>query len=131
VATLTFAREVLGLPAPDVFFRNGHADDRNPIGAEYIIMNKMGGVELVDGWHEIQKGQLAGCFKDLLAVENNSRAFDTQADIALCREVTVRDFMQPNVEIIDLPTGVSLEAVLSKSATNHSEEAKLVVCLHH
>ncbi|KIJ89960.1 hypothetical protein K443DRAFT_117297, partial [Laccaria amethystina LaAM-08-1] len=48
VATLTFAREVLGLPAPDVFFRNGHADDRNPIGAEYIIMNKMGGVELVD-----------------------------------------------------------------------------------
>ena len=30
----------------------------------------MGGVGLVDRWHEIQKGQVTACFKDLLAVEN-------------------------------------------------------------
>lgn len=30
----------------------------------------MGGVELIDRWHEIHKGQVTACFKDLLAVEN-------------------------------------------------------------
>ncbi|KIJ90184.1 hypothetical protein K443DRAFT_15446 [Laccaria amethystina LaAM-08-1] len=39
--------------------------------------------------------------------------------------------MQPNVEIIDLPTGVSLEALLLKpSASTHSEGTKLAVCFH-
>ncbi|KIJ89885.1 hypothetical protein K443DRAFT_664556 [Laccaria amethystina LaAM-08-1] len=39
--------------------------------------------------------------------------------------------MQPDVEIIDLPTGVSLEAILLKPpASTHSEGTKLAVCLH-
>ena len=37
-------------------------------------------------------------------------ALDTQAAIALRREVTVPDFMKPDVETIDIPTSVSLEA---------------------
>ena len=54
-----------------------------------------------------------------------------QTAIALRREVTVPDFMQPNVDIIDLPTGVSLEANLMKPpATTHSEGTKLAICLH-
>ena len=54
-----------------------------------------------------------------------------QTAIALRREVTVPDFMQRNVDIIDLPTGVSLEAILLKPpATTHSEGTKLAICLH-
>ena len=34
------------------------------------MMEKMGGVELVNRPHEIQKGQVMACFKDLLAIEN-------------------------------------------------------------
>ena len=30
----------------------------------------MGDVGLVGRWHEIQKGQVTACFKDMLAVEN-------------------------------------------------------------
>ena len=49
----------------------------------------------------------------------------------LGREVTLSDFMQPNVDIIDLPTGVSLEAILLKPpATTHLEGTKLAICLH-
>lgn len=48
-----------------------------------------------------------------------------------CAEVTVLDFIQPNVEIIDLPIGVSLEAILPKAPiTTHSEGTKVAVCLH-
>ena len=54
-----------------------------------------------------------------------------QTPIALRREVTVPDFMQSNVDIIDLPTGVSLETILLKPpTTTHSEGTKLAVCLH-
>lgn len=61
----------------------------------------------------------------------DSQAFDTQAATALRREVTGPDFMRPNVEVIDLPTGVSLEAILLKPpATTHSEGTKLAICLH-
>ena len=35
----------------------------NPIGNAYIIMEKMGGLELVDRWHEIQNGPVAGVFQ--------------------------------------------------------------------
>ncbi|EDR01915.1 uncharacterized protein LACBIDRAFT_310124 [Laccaria bicolor S238N-H82] len=39
--------------------------------------------------------------------------------------------MQPNVEVINLPTGVSLETILSKPPpTTHSEGTKLAICLH-
>ncbi|KIJ89671.1 hypothetical protein K443DRAFT_618900, partial [Laccaria amethystina LaAM-08-1] len=39
--------------------------------------------------------------------------------------------MLPNVEVIDLLTGVSLEAILLKPpATTHSQETKLAICLH-
>lgn len=41
------------------------------------------------------------------------------------------DFMQPDVEIIELPTGVSLETILLKPpVTTSSEETKLAICLH-
>ena len=40
-------------------------------------------------------------FSSLLFID--SQAFDTQAAIALRREVTVPDFMQSDVDIIDLP----------------------------
>jgi aminoglycoside phosphotransferase (APT) family kinase protein len=44
VATLKSVREVLGVPAPRVFAWSADAAT-NPVGSEYIIMEKMSGVE--------------------------------------------------------------------------------------
>ena len=55
VATLTFAREVLGIPAPRVFAWSANAT-ANPVGTEYIIMEKMSGVESLHRWTHIAKG---------------------------------------------------------------------------
>ena len=53
VATLQFAREVLNLPVPRVITwsgaKRGHT---NPVGADYIIMEEIPGVRLVQRWKE-------------------------------------------------------------------------------
>jgi len=52
VATSEFAREVLGIPAPRVFAWNADAT-KNSVGAEYIIMEKLSGVESQYRWNII------------------------------------------------------------------------------
>ena len=54
VATLEFVREVLGVRAPRVFAWSANAS-ANPVGAEYIIMEKMSGVESHHRWTHIAK----------------------------------------------------------------------------
>jgi hypothetical protein len=46
VATMDYARTVLGLPVPKVFAWSASAADRTDVGAEYILMEKVEGVEL-------------------------------------------------------------------------------------
>jgi hypothetical protein len=55
VATLEFVREVLGIRAPRVFAWSADAN-ANPVGTEYIIMEKMAGVESHQRWAHIAKG---------------------------------------------------------------------------
>ena len=55
VATLEFVREVLDIRAPRVFAWSASATE-NPVGAEYIIMEKMSGVESYHRWTRIAKG---------------------------------------------------------------------------
>ncbi|CAD6444631.1 e0f26d8e-30fa-4e00-934e-4dc87380c179 [Sclerotinia trifoliorum] len=49
VATMDFARNVLGAPVPKVFAWSSTAQE-NPVGAEYIIMEKVPGIELEHVW---------------------------------------------------------------------------------
>ncbi|KAL9121399.1 MAG: hypothetical protein Q9187_002038 [Circinaria calcarea] len=49
VATLEFARNILGTPVPKVFAWNSRAQN-NPVGAEYIIMEKPPGISLDEVW---------------------------------------------------------------------------------
>ncbi|ETI22240.1 hypothetical protein G647_06313 [Cladophialophora carrionii CBS 160.54] len=51
VATMDFVRNVLGTPAPHVYTWSFRAD--NPVGAEYIIMEKMPGVQLLQVWDQM------------------------------------------------------------------------------
>ncbi|KAH9864621.1 hypothetical protein J1614_010556 [Plenodomus biglobosus] len=66
VATMNFAREVLDTPAPRVYSWNSRAKS-HPVGAEFIIMDKVEGVPLSEVWDTMtltQKLQL------LLALTN-------------------------------------------------------------
>ncbi|RMZ79462.1 hypothetical protein DV738_g3395, partial [Chaetothyriales sp. CBS 135597] len=49
VATMDFAQRVLGTPVPRVLAWSSKAHD-NPVGAEYIIMDKVPGIELERVW---------------------------------------------------------------------------------
>ncbi|KAK2734335.1 hypothetical protein FQN57_001702 [Myotisia sp. PD_48] len=58
VATMDFARTVLQTPAPQVYTWNASVDpESNPVGAEFIIMEKMPGVLLSTLWWNLQPNQ--------------------------------------------------------------------------
>ncbi|KAJ5474000.1 hypothetical protein N7475_003566 [Penicillium sp. IBT 31633x] len=52
VATMDFVRNVLGTPVPRVLAWSSKASE-NPVGAEYIIMEKVAGVQLSHVWHNM------------------------------------------------------------------------------
>lgn len=54
VATLDFVR-LHGIPVPHVFAYS--VDDNNPVGAEYIIMEKVVGYELGNLWYSMTESQ--------------------------------------------------------------------------
>ncbi|KAE8422868.1 kinase-like domain-containing protein [Aspergillus pseudocaelatus] len=51
VATMEYVREILGLPAPRVL--RWSSDSSNPVGSEYIIMEKAKGIPLGDTWYQL------------------------------------------------------------------------------
>ncbi|KAH9204824.1 kinase-like domain-containing protein [Leptodontidium sp. 2 PMI_412] len=50
-ATMDYVRNVLGIPAPRVYGWSSSTD--NPVRAEYILMERCGGVELGKIWHDM------------------------------------------------------------------------------
>jgi len=51
VATMEFVKKELSFPVPEVYSWNGSSSpDINPVGAEYILMEKVKGVNLLDIW---------------------------------------------------------------------------------
>ncbi|KAL2856458.1 phosphotransferase enzyme family protein [Aspergillus pseudoustus] len=60
VATMDFLRNVVKLPVPEIYAWSSRSSE-NPIGAEYILMEKQSGIPLDDVWatmHGKQKAQL-------------------------------------------------------------------------
>ncbi|GES58153.1 phosphotransferase family protein [Aspergillus terreus] len=53
VATMDYARDIIGLPVPRVLSWN--CDPSNPVGSEYIIMEKAKGTALGDIWYRLSK----------------------------------------------------------------------------
>ncbi|KAM5444027.1 Phosphotransferase enzyme [Microsporum ferrugineum] len=55
VATMDFARTKLGIPVPKVLSWSSHA--LNPVGAEYIIMDKASGCSLAQVWPRLKNDE--------------------------------------------------------------------------
>lgn len=73
VATLEFVRDFLDIPAPRVFAWNADATT-NSVGAEYIVMEKLSGVESIHRWTRIAKA--AQVFPLLNGVFDIERRFE-------------------------------------------------------
>ncbi|KAF2763663.1 hypothetical protein EJ03DRAFT_379237 [Teratosphaeria nubilosa] len=67
VATMDYGRNVLGVPVPSVYAWRSSAD--NPVGAEYILMEKCPGAELHKVWPTITDRQKAAIVHKLVSDE--------------------------------------------------------------
>ncbi|TVY78321.1 Altered inheritance of mitochondria protein [Lachnellula suecica] len=68
VATMNFLRNVLHLAIPRIYTWNSSLSD-NPIGAEYILMEKQSGVMLNNVWDDMDGSQKAEILKQVVGIE--------------------------------------------------------------
>ncbi|EAW07758.1 aminoglycoside phosphotransferase family protein [Aspergillus clavatus NRRL 1] len=67
VATMEFARTILGIPTPQVYAWN--ADVNNPVDSEYILMEEAPGTKLEDIWDDLSLEEKIEVMKDLVQLE--------------------------------------------------------------
>lgn len=71
VATMDFLRSEVGLPIPRVYGWNSSAAvEENPVGAEYVIMEKVQGVELSRCWRGLTKKERLAVIRRICEYEN-------------------------------------------------------------
>jgi hypothetical protein len=71
VATMDFLRTELSLPIPHIYGWNSSTSlEKNPVGAEYIIMEKVKGIELSRCWPSLSKKEMLTVIKQLCEYEN-------------------------------------------------------------
>ncbi len=70
VATMDFLRTQLDIPVPKVFAWASRVSGDNPVGAEYIIMEKAQGESLGSRWLSLSTKDLAEVIKQIVEVEN-------------------------------------------------------------
>ncbi|KAG9091795.1 Phosphotransferase enzyme [Ceratobasidium sp. UAMH 11750] len=68
VATMDFARTVLGLSVPQVIAWSAHANN-TPVGAEFIIMRRCPGVELRKQWDNMSGENVSSVIDQVLEAE--------------------------------------------------------------
>ncbi|PYI25193.1 hypothetical protein BP00DRAFT_491073 [Aspergillus indologenus CBS 114.80] len=69
VATLDFLRTVLKIPVPRVLSWSSSPQQVNPVGAEYILMERVQGQQLSDVWDDMSEDQRFGLVKSLVEIE--------------------------------------------------------------
>ena len=67
VATMNFLRDVLEVPVPQVLAYS--TDETNPVGAEYIIMERLKGESLASRWLSLSTAELKDVLKQVVEVE--------------------------------------------------------------
>lgn len=70
VATMDFLRTRLDVPVPKVFAWASRVGGDNPVGAEYIIMEKLQGESLASRWSSLSTKELAEVIKNIVDIES-------------------------------------------------------------
>ncbi|KAE8413738.1 hypothetical protein BDV36DRAFT_303941 [Aspergillus pseudocaelatus] len=87
VGVLEYVRKYTSIPAPRVF--SWSSDDSNPVGAEYIIMEKAAGVPLVEQWGKMAEIDKLKLIKNLTKLEAQLAAIRFPAYGGLYRQADV------------------------------------------
>lgn len=75
VATMDFVRNELEVPAPTVLAWNGRADPNvNPVGSEYIIMEKVKGVPLHTRWESLPTEDIENIIRETVDIQRRFTA---------------------------------------------------------
>lgn len=70
VATMDYLRNRLLLPLPEVYAWDCNRDKNNPVGAEYIIMEKIEGVSLLNRWMLLSTEELGQVIEQIVHFES-------------------------------------------------------------
>jgi len=73
VATMNFLRNVLELPVPGIFAYS--ATDANPVGAEYMIMERLHGESLASRWLSLSTAEVKEVMTQIVEVEQKIFSF--------------------------------------------------------
>jgi aminoglycoside phosphotransferase (APT) family kinase protein len=73
VATINFLRNVLGIPVPKILSYS--ATSMNPVGAEYIIMERVHGESLASRWLSLTTEQVKDIMTQLAEIEQKIFSF--------------------------------------------------------
>ena len=70
VATMDFVRTRLGIPVPKVFAWASRVNKGNPVGTEYIIMEKVPGESLASRWSSLSTKELVEIIQQIVDIES-------------------------------------------------------------
>jgi hypothetical protein len=104
VATMEFLR-IHGIPIPKVFDWNSSAS--NPIGSEYIIMERVQGKELADTWHTMTFKERMAAVEKVVDIERMLFGIQFPASGSLF----FKDSLDAQVKSVDMPKNTSLEEI--------------------
>ncbi|KAH8726640.1 kinase-like domain-containing protein [Phaeosphaeriaceae sp. PMI808] len=104
VATMDFARSVLGIPVPKVL--DYSVDAANPVGSEYILMGGAEGVQLSSLWNDMEIDDQAKIVKSLIEIDAKFLAISLDRfgaifyakDIPNCAPAEIRGQVSPAVK---------------------------------
>ncbi|KAK2754792.1 hypothetical protein FQN54_006685 [Arachnomyces sp. PD_36] len=117
VATLDFLRNTLGVPVPKIFASSSTAD--NPVGAEYMIMERFYGESLASRWLSLSTSDIKDVMTQLAKMEEKMFSFRFPAYGSLYYK---SDTPGPSV---DLPTGRFCVGPIAKRQFWFSEREKM------
>lgn len=95
VATIDFAR-VHGVPTPRIL---GYSTGENPVGAEYILMEKLPGKPLGDVWFDLSEKQRLQILYDIVKLESKLFNISLPAN----GSIYYSHDLHPDVTKVDIP----------------------------
>lgn len=104
VATLDFLRRK-GFPVPRVYVSSSSSTGSNPVGAEYIVMEKMEGIPLGDIWYSMTTKERYKVMKQIVELEK--RLFEL--DLPASGSLYYRDELKPGEQVVAIPKQVDEE----------------------
>ncbi|EFE37825.1 hypothetical protein TRV_07482 [Trichophyton verrucosum HKI 0517] len=112
VATLKFLRSRISIRVPEVYVWD--SDSSNPVGAEYIIMEKICGVALAEKWESMNSLQRYEIINQIVKMETEFRSLKLPA----YGRLFLRDSLPPEYHRYPLPSDLDSDGLFCIGPSN-------------